>query len=157
MTTVTPQPRLIIPGLGSLYSGLAPLGYPLIRFFAGLILMPHGAQKLFGLFGGGGVGGTATFFSEQLGLNPGVFWAVLVGGTEFFGGLFIAIGFMTRPAALGVFVLMMVAVFMVHLPNGFFWTQGGYEYPLLWGLVALAIVFRGGGRLSADRALGREF
>lgn len=153
----TAQPRLIVPALAPLYRGLAPLGYPMIRVFTGLILMPHGAQKLFGLFGGGGIGGTATFFSEQLGLAPGLFWALLVGGTEFFGGLFVAIGLLTRPAALGIFILMMVAVFMVHLPNGFFWTQGGYEYPLLWGLVALGVVFRGGGALSVDRALGREF
>lgn len=151
------QPRLIIPGLASLYSGLAPLSYPMIRFFTGLMLMPHGAQKLFGWFGGGGIEGTAASFSQNLGLNPGLFWALLVGGTEFFGGLFLAIGFLTRPAAVGVFILMMVAVFMVHLPNGFFWPQGGYEYPLFWGLVALAIVFRGGSNLSVDRALGREF
>ena len=50
-----------------------------------------------------------------------------------------------------------VAVFKVHLANGFFWSNGGYEYPLLWGLIALALAFRGGGELSIDRALGREF
>ena len=148
--------RLIIPAVGPLYEALTPLTIPLIRVVTGLFLMPHGAQKLFGLFGGGGLHGTAAFFAK-LGLEPSMFFAVLVGGTEFFGGLFLAIGFLTRPAAAGVVILMAVAVFTVHLPNGYFWTGGGFEYPLLWGLIALAFFFRGGGACSVDRMLGREF
>lgn len=157
MSNETPHTRLIVPALRPLYDRLSRLSYPMIRFFAGLTLMPHGAQKLFGWFGGYGLEGTGGFFSQSLGLEPGVFWAALVGTTEFFGGLFVAIGFLTRPAALGVTVIMAVAIFAVHLDNGFFWLSGGYEYPLLWGLVALAIAFRGGGEMSLDRALGREF
>ncbi len=80
-----------------------------------------------------------------------------MGGTEFFGGLLLAIGLLTRPAAVGVVIVMAVAVFAVHLPNGFFWGAGGYEYPLLWGLLALAIAFRGGAEMSLDRMIGREF
>jgi putative oxidoreductase len=118
--------------------------------------MPHGAQKLFGAFGGGGLAGTGQYFAQNLGLEPGLLFALLAGLVEFFGGLFVAVGFLTRPAALGIFVLMAVAVFHVHLDNGFFWTNGGYEYPMLWGLIALAIAGRGSGRLSLDRALGRE-
>ncbi len=149
--------RLIIPALKPLYDSLSGLSYPMIRFFTGLVLMPHGAQKLFGWFGGHGLEGTAGFFAQNLGLQPGIFWAGLVGATEFFGGLFLAIGFLTRPAAVGIAILMAYAAFVVHLPSGFFWNKGGYEYPLLWGLIALALAFRGGGEMSLDRKIGREF
>ena len=157
MTTGTASTRLIVPALQPLYGSLSRISYPMIRFFTGLILMPHGAQKLFGWFGGGGLEGTGGFFAQNLGLEPGIFWAGLVGATEFFGGLFLAIGFLTRPAAVGIAILMAYAAFLVHLPNGFFWNKGGYEYPLLWGLIALAIAFRGGGEMSVDRKIGREF
>ncbi len=156
MTDDSTKARLIVPALGPLYANLARWSYPLIRAATGLILMPHGAQKLFGWFGGDGLEGTGGFFAQNLGLEPGVLWAALVGGIEFFGGLFLALGFLTRPAALGVTILMVV-VFAVHLPNGFFSYENGYEYPLLWGLVALAIAFKGGGEMSLDRAIGREF
>ncbi len=157
MTTETAPVRLFVPALEPLYARLSALSYPMIRFFTGLILMPHGAQKLFGLFGGEGLAGTAEGFGTYLGLEPAMLFAVLVGFTEFFGGLFLAVGFLTRPAAVAITVLMGSAILLVHLPKGFFWIQGGYEYPLLWGLVALALAFRGGGELSVDRALGREF
>ena len=157
MSNDTSSVRLIVPALAPLHERLATLSYPMIRFCTGLFLMPHGAQKLFGWFGGGGLSGTAGFFSQNLGLEPGMFWAVLVGGTEFFGGLCLAIGLLTRPAALAVALLMAVAAYLVHLPNGFFWSAGGYEYPLLWGLIALAVAMRGGGNFSVDRAIGHEF
>jgi putative oxidoreductase len=157
MTEPSSETRLIIPALGPLYAKLTRLSYPMIRAATGLILMPHGAQKLFGWFGGRGLEATGSGFAQNLGLEPGVFWAALVGGTEFFGGLCLVIGFLTRPAALGVTILMTVAILTVHLPKGFFWGQGGYEYPLLWGLIALAIAFRGGAEMSLDRAIGREF
>ncbi len=157
MTNDNTKTRLIVPALGPLYANLARWSYPLIRAATGLILMPHGAQKLFGWFGGRGLEGTGAALAQNLCLEPGVLWAALVGGTEFFGGLFVALGLLTRPAALGVAIVMAVAVFAVHLPNGFFWGQGGYEYPLLWGLVALAIAFKGGAEMSLDRAIGREF
>ncbi len=151
------HPRPIVPALAPLYAKLSRLSYPLIRAATGLALMPHGAQKLFGWFGGYGLEGTGGFFARNLGLEPGLFWAALVGGVEFFGGLFLALGLLTRPAALAVAVIMAVAVITVHLPKGFFWNAGGYEYPLLWGVIALAIAFKGGAELSLDRALGREF
>ncbi len=156
MTEPASETRLILPALGPLYVNLARWSYPLIRAATGLILMPHGAQKLFGWFGGYGLEGTGGYFAHNLGLAPGVFWAALVGGTEFFGGLCLALGFLTRPAAVGIAILMTVAILTVHLPNGFFWDQSGYEYPLLWGLIALAIAFKGGAHMSLDRAIGRE-
>lgn len=146
----------IIPALRSIQERLGAFGEPLIRVTAGLLLMPHGAQKLFGLFGGGGISGTAGFFA-QIGIEPAVLAALAVGLTEFIGGLFLALGLLTRPAALAITVLMAVATFQVHLGNGFFWTSGGYEYPLFWGLIALAFVLRGGGRYSVDARIGREF
>ena len=148
--------RLFIPALGGFYDAVSGLGYPLIRFITGLILMPHGAGKLFGWFGGRGIEGTAAGFAK-MGLEPALPLANVVGVTEFFGGLLVAIGLLTRPAAIGIVAIMAVAVFQVHLKNGFFWFNGGYEYPLLWGIVALAIVFCGGGALSVDRKIGKEF
>jgi putative oxidoreductase len=130
------------------------VGWLIIRLAAGLFLMPHGAQKLFGLFGGGGLDGTAQFFEANLGLTPGLLFAALAGTTEFFGGLFLALGFLTRLSALAVCVLMAYAAFAVHLGSGFFWTAGGLEYPLLWGLIALGFVIRGGGAYSVDQAIG---
>ncbi len=156
MSTDATHPRPIVPALAPLYAKLSRLSYPLIRAATGLALMPHGAQKLFGWFGGYGLEGTAGFFSQNLGLEPGLLWAALVGGVEFFGGLFLALGLLTRPAAFAIAIVMAVAI-TVHLPNGFFWNAGGYEYPLLWGLIALAIAFKCGANLSLDRALGREF
>ena len=148
--------RLFIPALGGFYDAVSGLGYPLIRFIPGLILMPHGAGKLFGWFGGRGIEGTAAGFAK-MGLEPALPLAYVVGVTEFFGGLLLAIGLLTRPAAIGIVAIMAVAVFQVHLKNGFFWFNGGYEYPLLWGMIGIAILFRGGGALSVDRKIGREF
>ena len=75
---------------------------------------------------------------------------------EFFGGLALAAGLATRFVAALVFGVMAVAVVFVHLPVGFFWMTGGFEYPLLWGVVALYFVVRGGGRYSLDAVIGRE-
>ncbi len=155
MTAQATETRLFIPALAPLYRSLSGLSYPMIRFFSGLFLMPHGAQKLFGWFGGD-IQGTTGFFTK-IGLEPALPLAYLVGATEFFGGLFLAIGLVTRPAAAAIAILMAVAAFKVHLANGFFWSNGGYEYPLLWGIIALALALRGGGALSVDKAIGREF
>ena len=133
----------------SLNTKLAALSYPLVRIVTGLFLMPHGAQKLFGWFGGYGLAGTGQFFETSLGMQPGYLFALAAGSVEFFGGLAIALGLLTRPAALAVSVLLLTAL-NVHLPNGFFWTSGGYEYPLLWAVLAVSILLRGGDRYSLD-------
>jgi putative oxidoreductase len=135
------------------FDRLAPLAWPLVRVTTGLLLIPHGAQKLFGLFGGYGLVATGQYFETQLGLSPGIAFAGLAGFIEFFGGLALVLGLLTRPAALGVFAVMAVAVVGVHLPNGFFWTSGGVEYPLMWALLSVAILFRGGGAYSLDARL----
>jgi putative oxidoreductase len=156
MTSISPSaPRPYLPLVAPLTEALAPFGEPLARLAAGLILMPHGAQKLFGLFGGYGVEATGQFFATKLGLPASL--ALVAGLIEFFGGLLLAVGLFTRPAAALVAGMMAIAVVTVHLPAGFFWTNGGFEYPLMWGLVALSFVLRGGGRYSLDAVIGREF
>ncbi len=117
--------------------------------------MPHGAQKLFSMFGGGGLSGTAGFFAK-IGLEPAMFLATLVGCVEFFGGLLLAVGFLTRFAAAAITIQLLVAAFYVKLAKGFFAFNGGYEYELLWALVAFGIFLRGGGNLSVDAKIGRE-
>ena len=138
-------------------ASLDAVSWKLVRVASGLIIVPHGAQTLFGWFGGGGLGGTAQVFEQNLGLSPGLLFAGLAGATEFIGGLFLALGLLTRLSAAAVVAVMAYAAFVVHWGNGCFWTAGGYEFPLLWGLVALALVIRGGGPLSLDRVLGWKF
>lgn len=147
-------PRLVVPALGGLYAALSRLTWPMLRVTTGLLLVPHGAQKLFGAFGGYGIAGTGQFL-ESVGYTPGWLWALLIGLVELVGGLLLAAGFLTRLAAAAITVFMANAI-LFHLPNGFFWTNGGFEYPLLWTVAALAFVIRGGGELSVDRSLGRE-
>ena len=150
----TSPAKPLIQSLDALERALSPFAEPMLRVAAGLMLLPHGAQKLFGWFGGYGVDATGQFFAAKLGL-PSSF-ALIAGLIEFVGGVALALGLATRVAAALVFGLMAVAVIWVHLPIGFFWMNGGVEYPLLWGLVALAFVFRGGGRYSLDALIGRE-
>ena len=151
---IQPSAKPIVPTFGVISNTLSPFAEPLVRVAAGLSLVPHGAQKLFGWFGGYGVEATGQFFAAKLGLPPTL--ALLAGLIEFVGGLMLAAGLLTRPVAALVFVLMAVAVVHVHLPLGFFWTDGGFEYPLFWGVVALSYAIRGGGRYSIDRLIGHE-
>jgi putative oxidoreductase len=152
MTMTATKP--LIPAFRPLQEALAPYAELAVRAATGLFLMPHGAQKLFGLFGGYGVAGTGQFFESKLGLPAHM--ALIAGLIEFFGGLALATGFATRIAAGFVTGMMAVAVFTVHIHNGFFWTDMGYEYPLLWGILSLSYVVRGGGRKSIDALIGWE-
>lgn len=146
---------LRIPALQGIYDKVGWLAWPAVRIVAGAFLVPHGAQKLFGLWGGN-IQNTAAGFAK-MGLEPGLPLAYLTASWEFFGGILIAIGFLTRPAALGAAFLLAVATFMVHWPLGFFWSGRGIEYPLMWTVLMLAIAGRGAGPLSVDNAVGREF
>ncbi|HUH83362.1 MAG TPA: DoxX family protein [Stellaceae bacterium] len=144
-------PRLVIPSLAGLYQALSPYSYAFMRFCVGAMLVPHGYLKLFVT----GVGPLVPLFGAW-GLPVPLAWAYWIAILEFGGGILLAVGFLTRPVALMVAVEMAVAVLGVHLAKGFLWGAGGFEYPLLWGLLCLAIAVRGGERLSVDRALGIE-
>ena len=148
------EPRFYIPALGGVYTRLVAAGIPwlLVRVAAGALLIPHGAQKLFG----GALGGTIGLF-HKLGLEPAAVLGTYIACLEFFGGILLTIGLLTRPVALLVFGFMAVAVLKVHMANGYFWTKGGFEYPLMWAILALALVIGGGGPWSVDRKLKREF
>jgi putative oxidoreductase len=146
---------LYFPFMAGFYEKFSDLGYPIIRFFTGLILMPHGAQKLFGMFGGGGLSGTAGFFSK-VGLEPAFFLATLVGCVEFIGGALLAIGLFTRFAAAAITIELLVAAFYVKMAKGFFVFNGGYEFELLWALVAFGIFLHGSGKYSVDAKIGKE-
>ena len=153
VTTLHPT-KPVVPVFASLANAFSPFAEPLVRVATGLLLVPHGAQKLFGWFGGYGIDATGQFFATKLGLPASL--AVVAGIIEFFGGLLLAAGIATRLMAALVFGLMAVAVVQVHLPAGFFWIDGGYEYPLLWGILALSYVMRGGGRYSVDALIGAK-
>ena len=126
-----------------------------LRLVVGLGFAAHGAQKLFGAFGGGGISATAGFF-EQVGLRPGRRHAVAAGLAEFAGGLLIALGLLTPFAAAALIGVMTAAVLTVHLRNGFFVTQNGYEYNLTLTAVVFALSGIGAGNWSLDHVLGLD-
>ena len=124
-----------------------------LRLGVGLPLAAHGAQKLFGWFGGYGLHATAGFFGQQLGMHPALLWATLAGCGECFGGLFLLAGGATRFAALTTGIVMAVAVWAVH--QGGFFAPNGIEFPLALLLSSLALLLSGGGALSFDAGLAR--
>jgi putative oxidoreductase len=129
------------------------VGLLLLRFVTGSLLAGHGAQKLFGWFGGHGLRGTAGFV-ESLGWRPGRRFAALLGLAELAGGAALALGLGT-PLAAGVIVAVMLnAAWFAHRDKGLWNTEGGYEYPLTLASVAVALGITGAGRYSLDHALG---
>ena len=131
------------------------IGILLLRLVLGLTLAAHGAQKLFGWFGGPGLQGAAAGM-EKLGFVPGRRSAFLAGLTEAGAGLFLALGLATPAAAAAGFAVMVVAGVSAHLKQGFFLQKGGYEYTLVLGLASLSLAFTGAGALSADALLGLQ-
>lgn len=123
-----------------------------LRIPVGIIFAAHGAQKLFGWFGGYGLDGTGQFFGP-VGLNPGYLMALLAGLVEIFGGLALVAGVLVRPAAAALSLAMLIAVFAVHWSKGFFAASGGYEYALALFAASLSLLFSGAGRFSVDRAI----
>ncbi len=124
----TSSQKLIWPGLAALYEKLAPCGYGLMRFAAGAVVVYHGYAKLFLGF----AGPVAQNVLAPLGLPAPLAWAYWLGVLELVGGAFLAIGLLTAP-------------------------RGGWEFPALLTLLYIGILFRGGGRCSVDRLIGREF
>lgn len=134
----------------------AGLEAPALRLPIGLILAAHGSQKLFAWFDGHGLEGTAQFMAS-IGLHPGFLMALLAGSAEFFGGILLMLGLLTRPAAAICAVTLLVALFSVHWGNGFFLTTHGIEYALALTSAATSLSIMGGGSYSVDRLLTEKF
>ena len=152
MATLAPLPpaestRLLFPSFARLYAAISPLSIVLMRVLAGGILAVHGWPKIQDPF-------KNVEMVEKLGFVPGAIWSPMLAGTEFFGGLLLMIGFLTRPAALAATVVLLVTVW-------FHWvlqSQGlaGAEKSIFWAAITFYFVAHGGGPLSVDRALRRE-
>ncbi len=123
-----------------------------LRLPVGIIFVAHGAQKLFGAFGGYGLEGTSQFMAS-VGLTPGYLMATLAGGAEFFGGLALIAGLLVRPAAVALAFAMAVAIFAVHLDKGLFMANNGYEFGLALFAATVSLLFSGAGKLSADHLI----
>jgi len=119
----------------------------------GIGFAAHGAQKLFGWFGGYGLAGTGGFF-EQIGFRPGRLFAAAAGVSELTGGLLVALGLFGPIGPMFIIVVMTTAALSVHAPNGFFGQNNGYELPLVYGGLAFILAFTGFGAYSLDAAFG---
>ena len=140
--------------INKVLSTRAGYGLTVVRLFVGIIFAAHGAQKLFGLFGGYGLEGTGQWM-ESIGLAPGYLMALLSGSAEFFGGLALVVGLLARPAALALTVTLIVAIVSVHIGNGLFMSNNGYEFALALLAGTVAVMIEGAGRFSLDRLIAR--
>ena len=142
-------PRLLIPQLKPFYDRVEPLSWALIRLTVGLMIIPHGWPKLMA-----GIGPTAANALAKRGIEPAEPLAIVLILLETVGGLCVALGLFTRFFAAAITIEMAVIVCVCWPRLG--WTGPGYECPLMWGLVMLAVALRGGGPYSLDRKVGRE-
>jgi putative oxidoreductase len=160
MSTTTPEhggstePKLLFPALAPFYGWIRELSWPLVRLTVGGTLLVHGINKLMGP-------GVAAFASGSLakrGIEPALLLAYVVFFLETVGAVMIMLGLFTRFFAAAIAIEFSLITFVAHWPNGYGWTnpRGGWEFPLLWGLIFLAIALRGGGPYSLDRKIGRE-
>jgi putative oxidoreductase len=141
--------RLVFPSFGKVYAALDDWTLPLLRFVAGFNMAMHGWVHV-----NADTAETAAYFSGE-GFEPGLFWAYAVTATEFAGGIMLAAGFLTRIAAIPIVLFLATAV-SYHMQNGFYWNDGGFEYPLMWAVVTLVFLVKGGGKLSIDHMLGKS-
>ncbi|MBH0059099.1 DoxX family protein [Pseudoalteromonas sp. SWXJZ94C] len=141
--------------LNTLLSSRAGVAALILRVPVGLILAAHGAQKLFAWFGGYGLEGTAQWMAS-MGLEPGYWLAMMAGSAEFFGGIALAIGLLTRPAAVVAGFTMLIAIFSVHISNGLFMANNGYEYALTLLVVTVVLAIQGAGSFSLDNVLAKK-
>jgi len=149
MSDASVEPRPLIPALEPFYAWVIPLAWPLVRVAVGWNLVVHAWGKL-----QRGMASVLPGFS-QLGFEPAWLFAWSATLVELLGGIGIILGLFTRFFAAAVAIEMFV-IFCVYWGNGFSWHSRGYEYVLLWGLVAFAIALRGGGPYSLDRKIGVE-
>ncbi|MFE5108470.1 DoxX family protein [Streptomyces sp. NPDC001981] len=143
-----PQPVDRVPAQPSVSAG--DCGLLLIRLAFGLLMAGHGCQKLFGIFGGEGLTATGKGFAG-LGYHPGTVYAAIGGGSEFLGGLGLALGLFTPLASAALIGVMINAMVTVTAAHGLWETQGGVEYSVCIAVVALAVAAIGPGRLALDR------
>ena len=143
--------RLVFPGLAGLYQSGSNLAYAFMRFATGAVLVPHGVVKLMAM-------SPDTYASTiaQHNFPAAIVFAWLMILTESFGAAFLAVGLFTRFWAAAIWIEMAVIITQFQWQFGYFWTNRGIEYALLWLLLCTAILFRGGGRYSLDHYLGRE-
>ena len=145
--------KLFMTKLLSTQAGFATIA---LRIPAAIIFIAHGAQKLFGAFGGYGLEGTGQWMAS-IGLEPGYQLALLAGSAEFFGGIALLIGLLVRPAAFVLSITMLVAIFSVHFTNGLFMTNNGYEFGLALLAISASLMFSGAGKVSLDNLLNKRF
>ena len=128
------------------------IGLLMIRLVVGLLFVGHGAQKLFGWFGGFGLKGTGGWF-ESIGMKPGVTMALFAGLAELISGILLVLGFLTPLAAIMIAGTMVMGIVKVHGPNGLWATSNGYEYNLTLIAVAIGIALTGPGQYALDALL----
>jgi putative oxidoreductase len=126
-----------------------------LRLIAGILFIAHGAQKLFAWFGGYGLDGTGQWM-ESIGLSPGYLMALMAGSAEFFGGLLLVVGFITRPTSFVLAITMLVAIFTVHIDNGLFMSNNGYEFGLALFAISVSLIISGSGKLSLDSLVAKR-
>lgn len=145
---MTDRSRLIVPQLAPVYSSAHDIVETILRLTAGILLVTHGIGKISNPFGAVGM-------VESLGFYPGVFWSPLLAATEFFGGILVAIGLLTRPAAFAAMIVLLVTVYF----HGIVKAEGlmGAEKSILWAAIFLFFAIRGGNRHSVDARLRKAF
>ena len=146
------EPKLVFPSVAGLYQRFSPFSYAFMRFATGAVLVPHGVQKVLNV--------PISKFAPNIaakGLPFAEALAYLTYFAESVAAVCLAIGLLTRIAAAMIGIEMLVIVFFFQWQFGYFWTARGYEYALLWLLLCMAIFFKGGGRYSIDRIIGKEF
>ncbi len=146
------RPKLIFPALAGLYERFSPFSYAFMRFATGAILLPHGIQKVLNV--------PIAKFAPNIaakGLPFAEGLTYLTYFAESAAAACLAIGLFTRIAAAMIAIEMLVIVLLFQWQFGYFWTVRGYEFALLWLLLCIAIFFKGGGRYSIDRMIGKEF
>jgi putative oxidoreductase len=150
----------VFPQLADLYQALSPVAEALLRFTVALCLVPHGLRTYFGMFPNTGMPINSmpmlVDVLDQGGYRPGRVWAPIIVITELIGGPMLALGLFTRPVSIPVFILLVLSVYE-HRKSGWSWNTQGVEYPLIWAVASLYFLVHGGGTLSLDHLIGREF
>jgi putative oxidoreductase len=151
MAQASSDPKPIFPALGRHYAFTSDLAYLVVRVTVGLMIFWHGWVKVTVMSHAGLVG-----YFTKYGLEPAGLWAYLVPLNETLGALLITVGLFTRPAAAIMIIEFIVLILVVHVPRGYGMAVNGVEFPLMWLLMLVAVLLRGGGPWSIDRRIGKE-